>query len=61
LRTSTSSTGPSGSRTSAAPIRALAESGSCAHEAGMWVLAVVEFDDVPAIIVTVFSADHPAV
>jgi hypothetical protein len=29
------------------------------HEAGMWVLAVVEFGELPAIIVTVFSADQP--
>lgn len=29
------------------------------HEAGVWVLAVVEFGEVPAIIVTVFSADQP--
>lgn len=28
------------------------------HERGLWVLAVVEFGEVPAIIVTVFSADH---
>lgn len=28
------------------------------HEPGIWVLAVVEFGEVPAIIVTVFSADH---
>lgn len=28
------------------------------HEPGVWVLAVVEFGEVPAIIVTVFSADH---
>jgi hypothetical protein len=28
------------------------------REAGLWVLAVVEFGEVPAIIVTVFSADH---
>jgi len=28
------------------------------HERGIWVLAVVEFGEVPAIIVTVFSADH---
>jgi hypothetical protein len=28
------------------------------HELGIWVLAVVEFGEVPAIIVTVFSADH---
>lgn len=28
------------------------------HERGIWVLAVVEFGDVPAIIVTVFSADQ---
>ena len=28
------------------------------HERGMWVLAVVEFGEVPAIIITVFSADH---
>ncbi len=27
-------------------------------EPGIWVLAVVEFGQVPAIIVTVFSADH---
>jgi hypothetical protein len=31
------------------------------HEAGIWVLAVVEFGDTPAIIVTVFSADQPPV
>jgi hypothetical protein len=31
------------------------------RDAGLWVLAVVEFGEVPAIIVTVFSADHPAV
>jgi hypothetical protein len=29
------------------------------HERGLWVLAVVEFREVPAIIVTVFSADRP--
>lgn len=29
------------------------------HEAGLWVLAVVEFGDVPAIIVTVFSTERP--
>lgn len=29
------------------------------QEAGLWVLAVVEFGEVPAIIVTVFSADEP--
>ena len=29
------------------------------HEADMWVLAVVEFGELPAIIVTVFSADQP--
>jgi len=29
------------------------------REAGLWVLAVVEFGEVPAIIVTVFSADYP--
>jgi hypothetical protein len=28
-------------------------------EAGIWVLAVVEFGERPAIIVTVFSADQP--
>jgi hypothetical protein len=28
------------------------------REPGIWVLAVVEFGEVPAIIVTVFSADH---
>lgn len=28
------------------------------HEGHLWVLAVVEFGDVPAIIVTVFSADR---
>ena len=28
------------------------------HEAGIWVLAVVEFGELPAIIVTVFSADQ---
>ena len=28
------------------------------HELGIWVLVVVEFGEVPAIIVTVFSADH---
>jgi hypothetical protein len=28
------------------------------REPGLWVLAVVEFGDVPAIIVTVFAADH---
>lgn len=27
------------------------------HEAGSWVLAVVEFGEMPAIIVTVFAAD----
>ncbi len=31
------------------------------HEGDLWVLAVVEFGAVPAIIVTVFSADHPPV
>jgi hypothetical protein len=29
------------------------------REAGLWVLAVVEFGEVPAIIVTVFSVDRP--
>ena len=29
------------------------------REAHIWVLAVVEFGELPAIIVTVFSADHP--
>jgi hypothetical protein len=29
------------------------------READVWVLAVVEFGEVPAIIVTVFSADQP--
>jgi hypothetical protein len=29
------------------------------HETGVWVLAVVEFGELPAIIVTVFSADQP--
>jgi hypothetical protein len=29
------------------------------HEAGLWVLAVVEIGEVPAIIVTVFSAERP--
>jgi hypothetical protein len=29
------------------------------RDAGIWVLAVVEFGDGPAIIVTVFSTDHP--
>lgn len=29
------------------------------RENGLWVLAVVEFGEVPAIIVTVFSADGP--
>lgn len=29
------------------------------QEAGIWVLAVVEFGEAPAIIVTVFSADRP--
>lgn len=29
------------------------------QDAGVWVLAVVEFDETPAIIVTVFSADQP--
>jgi hypothetical protein len=28
------------------------------HELGIWVLAVVEFGEVPAIIVTVFSTEH---
>lgn len=28
------------------------------HETGIWVLVVIEFGDVPAIIVTVFAADH---
>lgn len=28
------------------------------HEHGMWVLASVEFGEVPAIIVIVFSAEH---
>jgi hypothetical protein len=28
-------------------------------EAGLWVLAVVEFGELPAIIVTVFSAERP--
>lgn len=31
------------------------------HEPGIWVLAVVEFNEVPAIIATVFSADHQPV
>lgn len=31
------------------------------HDGDLWVLAVVEFGEVPAIIVTVFSADHPPV
>lgn len=31
------------------------------HEAGMWVLAVVEFGPQPAIITTVFSADRPPI
>ncbi len=30
-------------------------------EAGMWVLAVVEFGPEPAIITTVFSADRPPI
>ena len=29
------------------------------REGALWVLAVVDFVGVPAIIVTVFSADHP--
>lgn len=29
------------------------------REGGLWILAVVEFGEVPAIIVTVFSADRP--
>ncbi len=29
------------------------------HEDGFWVLAVLDFEGVPAIIVTVFSAEHP--
>lgn len=29
------------------------------REAGLWVLAVVDFGEAPAIIVTVFAADHP--
>lgn len=29
------------------------------REAGLWVLAVVDFGGVPAIIVTVFSAERP--
>lgn len=29
------------------------------HDGDLWVLAVVEFGDVPAIIVTVFSAERP--
>jgi hypothetical protein len=29
------------------------------HEAGIWALAVVEFGELPAIIVTVFSPDQP--
>jgi hypothetical protein len=29
------------------------------HENDLWVLAVVEFGERPAIIVTVFSADRP--
>lgn len=29
------------------------------REGGLWVLAVVEFGETPAIIVTVFSADRP--
>lgn len=28
------------------------------REAGLWVLVVIEFGEVPAIIVTVFAADH---
>lgn len=31
------------------------------HEGDLWVLAVVDFVGVPAIIVTVFSADRPPV
>lgn len=31
------------------------------REGGLWVLAVVDFVGVPAIIVTVFSADRPPV
>jgi hypothetical protein len=31
------------------------------HEDDLWVLAVLEFGEVPAIIVTVFSADYPPV
>jgi len=31
------------------------------REAGIWVLAVVEFGEQPAIIVTVFSADRPPI
>ena len=31
------------------------------NEGNLWVLAVVEFGDMPAIIVTVFSADYPPV
>jgi hypothetical protein len=31
------------------------------REAGLWVLAVVEFGERPAIIVTVFSADRPPI
>jgi hypothetical protein len=30
------------------------------RESGLWVLAVVEFGEVPAIIVTVFSAERPS-
>ena len=30
------------------------------RDAGLWVLVVVEFGEVPAIIVTVFAADDPS-
>jgi hypothetical protein len=46
---------------SAGPIRALVVSGSFAGEGDLWVLAVVDFDGVPAIIVTVFSTDRSPV
>jgi len=29
------------------------------RDAGLWVLVVVEFGEVPAIVVTVFAADNP--
>ena len=29
------------------------------HDRGLWILAVVEFGEVPAIIVTVFSTERP--